>query len=90
MLCSKIPLKIFAPRALGLPRQKPTVCPAACCFLSTPCRIIKEEVRDTHEQACRMSALNTLAYVATLTSDLRPSEGFFQPDINMDLKSLVQ
>ena len=24
-----------------------TVCPAAVCFLSTPCRIIKEEARDT-------------------------------------------
>ena len=40
--------------------------------------------------ACRMLVSNTLAYVATLTSDLRPSEGFFQPDINMDLKRLVQ
>ena len=24
-----------------------TVCPAAVCFLSTPCRMIKEEARDT-------------------------------------------
>ena len=38
-----------------------TICPAAACFLSTPCRMIKEEARDTQYQACRMLALNTLA-----------------------------
>ena len=37
-----------------------TVCPTLC-FLSTPYRIIKEVRRDTYIQACRMSALNTLA-----------------------------
>ena len=30
--------------------------------------MIKEEARDTHIQACRMSALNTVPYVVTLTS----------------------
>ena len=65
------------------------MCPIALCFLSTPC-MIKEEVRDTRIQARRTSASNTLAYVATLTSDLRPLEAFFQPDIVMDLNRLVQ